>query len=49
MLTSTNFTFRKISLKRAIEILAKNKVEVNEAEAGGAHKKQITLKGNRTY
>lgn len=30
---STNFTVRKISLKRAIEILAKNKIEVNENEA----------------
>ena len=30
---STNFTDRKISLKRAVAILAKNNIEVNESEA----------------
>jgi len=29
---STNFTVRNISLKRAVEILAKNNIEVNECE-----------------
>jgi hypothetical protein len=30
---SNNFTVRNISLKRAAEILAKNKIEVNASEA----------------
>jgi hypothetical protein len=29
---STNFTVRNISLKRAVEILAKNNIEVNDCE-----------------
>ena len=29
---STNFTVRNISLKRAVEILAKNNIEVNASE-----------------
>jgi hypothetical protein len=29
---STNFTVRNISLKRAVEILAKNNIEVNDSE-----------------
>lgn len=31
---SSSFTDRKISLKRAISILAKNNIEVNDKEAG---------------
>jgi hypothetical protein len=30
---STNFTVRNISLKRAVEILTKNNIEVNDCEA----------------
>ena len=30
---SNNFTVRNISLKRAVEILAKSKIEINDCEA----------------
>jgi hypothetical protein len=30
---NTNFTFRNISLKQTVEVLAKNNIEVNDSEA----------------